>query len=232
MKIEEISFFTPAWNEEAHVGATVKKVDRILKRLAKKYEIIVINDGSKDKTGEIADRLAKENKHIRVIHHLENRGYGEALKSGFYNARYEWITFIDADGQFDFSEITKFFEKKDQAEIIAGYRLNRQDPWLRKLFGWGWTMIANLLLGIKVRDVDCGFKLIRKKVIDIVPRLASKRGAMISPELLAKAKKAGFGIAEVGVHHYPRKEGKQSGIDLDVIFRSFYDLGKLWWQLR
>jgi len=115
---------------------------------------------------------------------------------------------------------------------VAGYRIDRRDSPVRKLFGFGWTFLANLLLGIGVRDVDCGFKLIRKKVIENIPALQSARGGMISPELLGRARKAGFKIAEVGVHHYPRKEGKQTGANLKVIFKSFVDLGKLWWQLK
>lgn len=231
MKVKEISFFTPAWNEEAHIETTVTKVDKILKKIAQKYEIIIVNDGSQDKTGEIADRLARDNERIRVIHHPNNFGYGEALKSGFYNARYQWIAMMDIDGQFDFAEITKFLEKTNQAEAIWGYRINRQDPWLRKFFGWTWTMLANSLLGFKVRDADCGFKLVRKEVIDTIPRLVSGRGGMISPELLAKAQKAGFKMTEVGVHHYPRQKGHQSGVDFNVIFRSFFDLLRLWWKL-
>jgi len=115
---------------------------------------------------------------------------------------------------------------------VAGYRIDRRDSPVRKLFGFGWTFLANLLLGIGVRDVDCGFKLIRKKVIENIPALESTRGGMISPELLGQARKAGFKIAEVGVHHYPRKEGKQTGANLKVIFRSFLDLGRLWWELK
>lgn len=231
-KLGELSLFFPAYNEEANLKNTVEKAIPILKKVAEKYEFLIINDGSKDKTGEIAENLAKKYPFIRVIHHNQNLGYGAALKSGFYNSKYDWIVFTDSDGQFDFSEVTKLIEKSDSADMIVGYRINRADSFLRKLFGFGWTFLARLLLGIKVRDVDCAFKLTKKKVIDVIPKLESTRGGMISPELLGKVTKAGFKIIEVGVHHYPRKEGKQTGANLKVIFKSFIDLEKLWWRLR
>ena len=231
-RLEGLSLFFPAYNEEGNIKNTVEKAIPILKNIASKYELLIVDDGSKDKTGEIADKLAEEYSFIQVIHHCSNQGYGEALKSGFYNSKYQWIVFIDSDGQFDFSEVTKLIEKSGEADIVAGYRINRQDPLMRKIFGFGWTLLARLLLGIKVRDVDCAFKLVKKKVIDTIPKLQSTRGGMISPELLGRARKAGFKIVEVGVHHYPRKEGKQTGANLKVIFKSFVDLGKLWWQVK
>jgi len=224
--------FFPAYNEEANLKETVEKAIPVLSKVANKFELIIVDDGSKDRTGEIADKLAKKYSFIRVIHHRSNKGYGEALKSGFYSAKYEWIVFTDSDGQLDFSEVAKLIEVKNDVDIVVGYRLDRQDSLVRKLFGTGWTMLANLLLGTKVRDVDCAFKLINKKVIETIPRLESTRGGMISPELLGRAIKAGFKIKEVGVHHFSRTKGKQSGAELKVILKSFIDLGKLWWQIK
>lgn len=232
MRLNELSVFFPAYNEEGNIENTVKKALKILPKIAKEYEVIVVDDGSKDKTGEIADRLAKEVKEIKVVHHRSNRGYGEALKSGYYNAKYGWIACTDADGQFDFSEITKLLEKTKSCEVIVGYRMDRQDSLLRKFNGWGWTMLVNFLLDLDVRDVDCSFKLVKKDVIKKIPRLESTRGGMISPELLAKAGKAGFKICEVGVHHYPRGAGEQTGANFRVIVRSFVDLFKLWRKLK
>ncbi|HUW22070.1 MAG TPA: glycosyltransferase family 2 protein [Candidatus Bathyarchaeia archaeon] len=233
-KLKSISVFFPAYNEEGNIESVVAKTLEILPKIAQEWEILIINDGSTDRTGAVADQLAIRNKRIRVIHHQTNQGYGSGLKEGFYGSRFGLIAFTDADGQFDFSEISQFLEtkKKTGADIVIGYRINRQDSFVRQLFGRGWTFLANFLLGIKVKDVDCGFKLVDKKVIDSIPRLISVRGGMISPELLAKAKKAGFKIAEVGVHHYPRKRGRSTGADFKVIFKSFVDLGRLWWQLR
>jgi len=230
-EIPEISVFFPAYNEEKNIGKTVKDTLSILEKIAVKYEILIIDDGSLDNTGAISDKLAKENKIIRVIHHKPNQGYGAALKSGFTNAEYEWIATIDADGQFDFSEIEKLYKKTAHADIVIGYRLNRQDSVMRKINGWLWTFLNNLLFGIKVKDVDCAFKLVNKKVIQKITPLESTRGGMISPELLAKAKKAGFVTDQVPVHHYPRHEGKQTGANLKVIIKSFVDLFKLWIKL-
>ena len=231
-KLDGLSLFFPAYNEEGNIKNTVEKAIPVLKNVASKYELLIVDDGSKDKTGEIADKLAEEYSFIRVVHRHPNQGYGAALKSGFYNSKQEWIVFTDSDGQFDFSEVTRLIEKSGEADIVAGYRINRQDSWMRKIFGFGWTFLSRLLLDVGVRDVDCAFKLVKKKVIDTIPKLQSTRGGMISPELLGRAKKAGFKIVEVGVHHYPRKEGKQTGANLKVIFKSFMDLGKLWWQIK
>ncbi|MFC1727714.1 glycosyltransferase family 2 protein [Patescibacteria group bacterium] len=231
-KVNELSVFFPAYNEEDNIKTTVTKALKVLPFVAKKWEVIVVNDGSTDKTAKVVNLITKKEKRVKMVTHSPNRGYGEALKSGFKNSRYELIVFNDGDGQFDFSQVTKFLKLIKSADLVVGFRLNRQDPWHRKLFGWGWTMLANLLLGIKVKDVDCGFKLLKKEVIRTIPPLESVRGGMISPELLAKAKKAHFKLAEVGVQHYPRQTGHQTGADLKVIVNSFIDLGKLWWQLR
>ena len=231
-KIPELSVFFPAYNEEKNIEKTVKDALIVLEKIALKYEIIIIDDGSSDKTDSISDKLAKENKGVWVIHHHPNQGYGAALKSGFYNAKYNLIATTDSDGQFDFREITKLLAKTSQADVVIGYRLNRQDSLMRKINGQVWTMLNNLLFSIKVRDVDCAFKLIKKKVIETIPKLESTRGGMISPELLAKAQKAGFKIDQVAVHHYPRHEGKQTGANIKVIIKSFVDLFKLWQKLN
>lgn len=227
--IKEISAFFPAYNEEANIRQTVEKAIEILEKVAKKWEIVVIDDGSKDKTGAIVKRLMKKEPRIRLITHTPNRGYGAALKSGFYNSKYKWIAFTDADGQFDFSEITKFFKKQRQtgADLVIGYYLKRAVPFYRI---WGsklWELAVFLLFGLKVRDIDCGFKLIHKKVIDGIPRLEAERGPFISSELLIKAKKKGFKMVQLGVYHYPRRAGKATGASLKVILSGLRDLIRL-----
>lgn len=231
-KFAKLSVFFPAYNEEQNIEKTVLNALKVLKENVSEYEVIIVNDGSKDKTGAISDKIAKENKFVRVIHHNPNQGYGAALRSGFYNAKYPWIVTIDSDGQFDFAEVTKLLAKTDRADVIYGYRINRQDSTLRKINGWAWTLLNNLLFGVNVHDVDCAFKLVKKEVIDKIPKLESSRGGMISPELLAKAKKSGYKIVEVGVHHYSRSEGKQTGANLKVIIKSFADLISLWKKLN
>jgi glycosyltransferase involved in cell wall biosynthesis len=231
--IDSLSVFLPSYNEAENIKKTVKNVKENLEKVASKWEILIINDGSKDETGHIADQLAKTDKHIRVIHHHPNRGYGASLKSGLYNSQYPLIAFIDADGQFDFAEITKFieFQKQTQADLVIGYYNDRKVSFSRKLNSRIWQLIVNLLFGLKVRDIDCGFKLISKKVVDSIPKLESERGAFISSEFLIKAQKQGFKIVEIGVNHYPRLQGDATGAKLNVIIKSFLDLFSLWRKL-
>jgi glycosyltransferase involved in cell wall biosynthesis len=233
-KLKELSVFLPAYNEETNIGPVALKILSILPEIAEDFELIIIDDGSKDKTERLAEGLSKKDSRVRCICHGENRGYGAALRSGLYESKFEWISFTDADGQFDFSEIKLFIEKQRQtnADLIIGYYLKRAVPFYRKINSLLWKILIFLLFGLRVRDIDCGFKLISKKVIESIPTLESERGAFISTELLIKAKKRGFKIVEVGVHHYPRKAGAPTGANLNVIIRSFIDLFKLWEKLR
>ena len=229
MRLNELSVFFPAYNEEANIAATVEKAAGILPKVAKKWEIIVVNDGSKDKTGEIVEGLIIKIKNLRMITHSPNRGYGGALQSGLYNSKYEWIAYTDADGQFDFSEVSKFIEKQRQtkADLILGYYLKRQVPIYRI---WGthfWQVLVFLFFGLKVKSIDCGFKMVRKEVIEKIPKLEAERGPFIESEMLVKAKKAGFKFAEVGVYHYPRQAGAATGASFKVILSGFSDLVKL-----
>jgi len=217
------------------LAKTTQKVDEVLKKIANDYEIIIVDDGSKDKTGEIADKLASENRKIKVVHHSPNRGYGAALKSGMYAARFPWVVLIDADGQFDFTEITKFFkrQKETDADIVAGYYLKRGVPFYRILGSkLAWELPVFLIFKLKMRDIDCGFKLIRKSVIDKIPHLESERGPFITTEFLVKAQKAGFKIVEIGVHHYPDLAGGSTGASLKVILSAYKDLFRFWKKLR
>lgn len=233
-KLKELSVFFPAFNEEASLGNTVKKALNVLPAVAEKWEVLIVNDGSKDKTLEIAESLAKEDKRIRVINHKVNRGYGAALKSGLYKSRYSWIAFTDSDGQFDISEITNFIEtqRETKADLVIGYYKRRQVSKTKIITSKMWEYLVLLMFGLKVKDVDCGFKLISKDVVDKISKLESERGAFISSEFLIKAKKAGFEIVEIPVTHHPRKLGAGTGRNLKVIVSSFVDLLKLWKDLR
>jgi glycosyltransferase involved in cell wall biosynthesis len=232
-RLKELSVFFPTYNEESNIKDTVEKALKVLPNVANKWELLIINDGSTDKTAAIANALSKKDKRIRVITHNPNRGYGAALKSGFYGAKYEWIVFNDSDGQFDFSEITKFIEKQEEtnADIVIGYYLERKVPLYRKLNTFLWETIVFILFGLKVRDIDCAFKLVHKKVIEKIPPLESERGAFISSEFLIKVRRAKFKIAEVGVHHFAATR-KGTGANLNVIIKSFIDLFSLWKKLR
>lgn len=216
------------------LAETTNKIVEILQKIVDDYEIIIVNDGSKDKTGEIAEKLASKNKKIKVIHHSPNRGYGAAVTSGTYAARYPWIVLFDADGQFDFKEITKLFKKQKEtnADIVWGYVLDRKVSFARKCNTFLWRFLVSLVFGLRVKWIDCGFRMFRKEVVDKIPKLESERGAFISSEFLIKAKKSGFKIAEVLVRHYPDEAGGSTGADLKVIIKSFIDLFRLWKKLK
>lgn len=233
-KIPELSVFLPAFNEGENIKDVVLKTRSVLQKVAGKWEIIVINDGSSDNTKEIVTALAKEDSGIRLINHDENKGYGASFKSGLYNSKYEWISFIDSDGQFDFAEIANFLDKQKEtgADLVIGYYKKRQVSKLKILTSKIWELAIFILFGLKVHDIDCGFKLISKKVVDKIPHLESERGAFISSEFLIKAKRSGFKIVEVPVTHYPRLKGIGTGRNLNVIIKSFVDLLRLWKKLH
>lgn len=233
-QISELSVFLPTFNEEENIKEVILKTKKVLENVARKWEIIVVNDGSTDGTSGVVKDLEKNNQKIRLISHNKNRGYGASFKSGLYNSKYEWIAFIDSDGQFDFSEITKFLDKQKEtgADLVIGYYKKRQVSKFKILTSKAWELSVLILFGLKVHDIDCGFKLVSKKVVDKIPRLESERGAFISSEFLIKARRAGFKIEEVPVTHYPRLKGTGTGRNINVILKSFVDLFKLWKKLH
>lgn len=230
MKIDSLSVFFPAYNEEKNIAATVTHAIKVLKDLKiPQWEILIIDDGSFDKTGQIADDLAKKYSNIKAIHQI-NGGYGMALRAGFDHAKYDPIVYTDADGQFDFSEVAKFLGKIDLADFLMGYRIQRRDHPIRTVFAKGWGLSLFVFFGLTLRDVDCGFKMIKRKVLDAIEEdfpLESTRGGMINAELAIKAKKLGFKVEQVGVNHYPRKAGQPTGVSIKVIIKSYLDLIKL-----
>lgn len=232
MKIDSLSVFFPIYNEEKNILIMVEKAIKVLETLGlKEYEIILVDDGSKDKSPEIIDNLAKKYDFIKAIHQ-SNGGYGLALRAGFANAKYDWVVYTDADGQFDFSEITKFLEKTNEADLIYSYKIKRRDPFFRTLAALGWALSLFIILGLRVKDIDTGFKMVNRKVLEKIPALESTRGGMINAELVIKAKKYGFRITQVEVNHYPRLFGNPTGVKLNVILQSYLDLLNLWWKLK
>ncbi len=233
-QISELSVFLPTFNEEGSIKGVVVKTRKVLLGLTPKWEVIVVNDGSTDTTKEIVKDLQKNDNRIRLVNHDKNRGYGATLASGLYNSKYKWIAFIDSDGQFDFSEITRFLEKQKatDADIVIGYYKKRQVSKFKIITSKVWELAVFLLFGLKVHDIDCGFKLISREAVDKIPRLESERGAFVSSEFLIKALGAGFKIEEVSVTHYPRLKGVGTGRNLNVILKSFVDLLRLWKKLH
>lgn len=220
-----LSVFFPCYNEEANVERTTAAALEACREITNDFEIIIVNDGSKDRTGELADKLAAEHPEVRAVHNRPNRGYGGALQSGFRAAAKQWVFYTDGDGQFDFKEIPKLLELLDRYDIVSAYRLDRQDPLMRRINAWGWTWLCNLLLGTRVRDIDCAFKIYPRRLFEEIDMRSE--GALIDAEILAKANRRGYTIGQVGVHHYPRVAGEQTGANFKVIARAFKELFKL-----
>jgi glycosyltransferase involved in cell wall biosynthesis len=231
-----LSIVLPAYNEEENAAAAVEEVAAVARGLGLDHEIILVNDGSRDGTGRVGRELAGRIAHFRLVEHYPNRGYGGALKAGFAEAGGDLIAFVPADKQFNFGEIRRFLAELERtgADIVSGYRADRQDNAVRQLNAWGWNTLVRLLFGYLCRDIDCGFKLFRREVLAHVA-IASD-GAMIDTEFLAGARARGYRIAEVPVTHLPRTAGEATGANLRVIARAFRDLARfrlrLWLELR
>lgn len=218
-KVKNLSLFFPAYNEAGNIKRTVEKATPVLKEVAYQYEIIVIDDGSIDGTDTVVRQLIRKNPALKLIRHEKNFGYGAALISGFKDSQYDLVVFNDGDGQFDFSEIKKFLPSIKNNDLVIGYRKKRADPFFRILIQFLLQIWALGFFGLKFKDIDCGFKLIKKEALKKIWPLKSQ-GAMISTEILYKAKKFGLKIGEVPVSHYPRKIGKQTGGNLRVILKA------------
>jgi glycosyltransferase involved in cell wall biosynthesis len=198
--------------------------------VAAEYEILIVNDGSRDGTGAIADRLAKEDPRVRHILHATNLGYGAAVADGFAASRHEYVFFTDGDNQFDVSQLALLVPFAAEFDAVIGYRINRKDDFIRLLNAHAWNHLVGRTFGLRVKDIDCAFKLIRKSALP-AGRLEST-GAMVSTELLVRLVRAGCSIREVGVLHQPRIAGKQTGANPRVILRAFRELHAFRRKLR
>ena len=229
---KELSVVLPAYNEEANIEKVVRDCIAYLEKRGLEYEILPVNDGSADRTLEILENLQKEIPQLRPQNHPQNKGYGAALRTGFDAAVKRFVFYMDGDGQFDINDLDKILPlATDEENIVTGYRIERRDPFVRrmnaKLFG---GFLVKVLLGVRVRDLNCAFKLIPKKVLDNITMEST--GALVNAELYGRAIRAGFGIKEVGVHHYAREAGVQTGAHLSVILRAFVELFKLRQKIR
>ncbi len=222
--VPSLSVVLPAYNEELNVPKTVKAVVGAVSGLVSNYEVIVVDDGSKDRTAEVTRELAKQYPAVRLVQHQVNRGYGGALASGFTAAKKELIFFTDADNQFDVTEIGKLLPFIGEYDMVIGYRAPRVDPFMRKLNAFAWGRLINLLFGYTARDVDCAFKLFKREVWDSIK--VSSGGATFSTELLVRARRRGYKIKEVPVKHLPRLAGNPTGARPHVILRAFRELIK------
>lgn len=222
---KDISVIFPAYNEEENIEICVIIARAILKELVRNFEIIIVNDGSTDRTAEICRALEKGFPEVKVISKIQNDGYGYALRDGFRAARYDLIFFSDADRQFDISNIKDLLKYIDHYDIVVGFRKNRQDPLKRRILSWGYNIVVRTLFKLTIRDIDCAFKLFKKRVFNKV-EIESKR-FFVNTEILAKAKKSGFKIREIGVSHFPRFDG-ESKIGFQDIPRTIKEILRIY----
>jgi glycosyltransferase involved in cell wall biosynthesis len=220
-----ITVFFPCHNEQDNVVRVVNQAIDLLEDLRADYEVIIVNDGSTDATGRIADEIAASESRVRVVHHPRNLGYGAALQSGFRAATKELVFYTDGDGQFDIGEMPALLPLLDDCDIVSCFRINRQDSAIRRINAWLWTRAMRVAFSLRIRDVDCAFKLYKRRVFNDI-RMEST-GALIDTEILARAIRKGYRITQRGVHHYPRTAGQQTGANLRVILRAFKELLKL-----
>ncbi len=229
-RVPRLSYFFPAHNEEANLEGLVLEALDTLPGIADEFEIIAVDDGSKDRTREIADRLAAQHPGVvRVIHHDRNRGYGGALRSGFEASRFDLLCFTDGDRQFrvaDLARLTARMAEPDRPDVVAGYRIKRADPFVRIAYARTYKLANRIFFGLRVRDVDCACKLFTRASLDGV-RVESA-GAFFSAELLIKIRNLGRSIVEVGIPHYPRTAGSPTGAKPSVIWLAVKDF----WALR
>ncbi len=220
-----LSVFFPCFNEEGNIARVVTDTLAVLESIQADYEVIIVNDGSRDQTAHTADQLARDHDCVKVIHHPTNLGYGAALQSGFKAARKELVFYTDGDGQFDVSEMLPLLDMIQTCDIVSCFRLDRQDSFMRKLNGWCWTRLVSWAFGLRIRDIDCAFKLYRRAIFDDM--MLCSKGALIDTEILARAVRKGYRIEQRGVHHFARTSGEPSGANWRVVVRAFKELFQL-----
>ena len=225
-----LSLVFPVCDEERNLGHLLDQALALAPRLAADFEIVVVDDGSRDQSAAIAAARGTGEPRLRLVRHASNRGYGAALRSGLREARGELVFFSDADLQFDLEELATLLAHARDFDVVAGYRRPRRDPWGRRLLAAVWGALVRRLFGLRVRDIDCAFKVFRRHVLAEIP-IASV-GAFVNTEILARAARAGFRIHEVPVTHRRRRHGRQSGARPRVILRALVELATLFRELR
>jgi glycosyltransferase involved in cell wall biosynthesis len=222
-----LSVFFPAYNDSGTIASLVITALQAARTLTPDFEVIIVNDGSSDGTARIADELARTYPEVRVVHHGRNRGYGGALQSGFKAATRDLVFYTDGDAQYDPSEMTRLWHALDESvDLVNGYKISRSDPLHRIVIGRIYHHTVKLLFGLKVRDVDCDFRLLRRSIFDQV--LLEKTSGVICLEMMKKIQDAGFRIAEVPVHHYHRAYGRSQFFNFGRLFKTAVDVARLW----
>ncbi|TVR68736.1 MAG: glycosyltransferase family 2 protein [Sphaerobacteraceae bacterium] len=226
----KLSLVLPAHNEAENIEQVVSEALIAVPRHFAGLEVIVVNDGSSDETPDIVRSMSQTDTRVRLVDHPVNRGYGAALRSGFDASTGDYVMVMDSDRQFDIGDIVYMVPFISQFDMVAGYRIQRNDPLHRTVFGKTFRLAMRTLFGVQLKDIDCAFKVMRGDILRSLP--LTSEGAMISTELMARWAQVGATWSQVGVHHYPRTAGQQSGGSIRVIFRAMRDVPLLWLRLR
>jgi glycosyltransferase involved in cell wall biosynthesis len=229
-RLPGLTVVLPCFNEAPNVERAITEATWAAAWNADEHEIVVVDDGSTDGTAEIAREAARQVPGVRVVRHERNGGYGAALQTGLRAARMPWVLLTDADLQFDLDQIERFVPITDDADVVLGWRIDRKDPLQRRVNAAAWNWLVRRTFGLRVRDVDCAFKLIRRDFVKDIPLTST--GAMISTELLVRAERNGARVWELGVEHRPRLAGEQTGANPRVVLRAFGELRRLRAELR
>lgn len=225
-----LSIVLPAFNEEANIVEAIARATSAADALCQDHEVIVVDDGSRDRTAQLVREMAARDRRIRLLQHERNLGYGEALRTGFQACSMDLVCFTDADNQFDLNELDRFLPWIDKVEVVAGYRLDRQDRLIRRICALGWNLLVRVIFYVPVRDIDCAFKLFRRYVFDSLD--LESIGAMVNTEMMVKLGRSGSGVVEIPVTHRPRTAGQARGANPRVIARALIELVKMSGRLR
>jgi glycosyltransferase involved in cell wall biosynthesis len=225
-----LSLVLPAHNEEENIGIVLEQALAVLPRFADDFEIVVVNDGSRDRTPQIVGEFAHRDPRVRLVTHPVNRGYGAALTSGFAATTGDVVMFMDADRQFDINDLALLTPFAGTFDIVAGFRMERNDPLIRRINAEVFNVVVRILFGVHLRDIDCAFKLFRGDLLRSMELTAP--GALINTEIQAKARRQGATLEQVGVHHYPRVAGTATGGNWRVIARAMRETILLWWRMH
>jgi len=225
-----LTLVLPAYNEADNLRIGLPKAVAAFSAIGVDFEIVVVDDGSADRTAHTVRSAGADDPRVRLVQHRANAGYGAALRSGFRAARGRLVMFTDADLQFDLTEVDRLLAHAEDYDIVAGFRAPRRDPWNRRLNAWAWGRLVNATFDLRIRDVNCAFKLFRREVLDGVALRSD--GAFVNTELLARARARGWRIRQVPVSHYQRRHGVQTGAHPKVVARAFVELAELYGDLQ